>query len=186
MPRLVVIHTEALGEPKVRARMKEFGRSMRRNARPIATVTTPLSACYRGVDGFADSLKELDGLFEIGYHGHFVNRSPRVQFNAEVKLVRDAGFDPKVYAGGWWLMDAEIEGLLKENQFEIDTTMNDMKVDSFGRPQMYWPDITEAVTMRRWSSLFSRQPKTVCMSFHDYNLGNPLSTPRILAERFLA
>lgn len=100
-------------------------------------------------DGFRDTLDELREYYEIGYHGHFFSLaggrfSPafdsntiRGQVLAELNCMADAGVRPRVYAGGWWFISMYLVRLLESHAFRIDTSVNDVGLDTFNRPQPF-------------------------------------------------
>ncbi len=170
----LVIHTEKVGDPKVRKKMLDFGRSLQGKIRPVAAVTTPLSVVYEGSNDFADSLKELDRYFDIQMHGHYRDRAAS-NFQNEYDLLCKVGFKPSAYAGGWWIMNEIIAGQLDRNGFKWDTTINNKGVDSFGNPQSL-PTHHKFMEVPTWRDF--KMPRiwvtdTCCVSIHDFDLLNP-------------
>lgn len=103
-------------------------------------------ACKRD---FEEKINLISEYFDIGYHGHFFNiaggrckpdfegSSVGTQFRDECDYLAELGHKPKVYAGGWWFLSKPIESALESMDFRLDTTVNDLHVDSFSRPQPY-------------------------------------------------
>jgi hypothetical protein len=104
----------------------------------------PSAACERD---FREKVDLMSEYYDIGYHGHFFNvvegrckpefegSSIGTQFKDECDHLAKIGHRPKVYAGGWWFLSKPIESALGLMDFRLDTTVNDLHVDSFSRPQ---------------------------------------------------
>ena len=144
--------------------MLELGRAL--PFKTSACVMTPANPRVKadmehgGVSGkeFLDHLKEMAGLFEIGYHGHYcrpsgtppsplakteIERSGfaltldepealKSQFLAEYNYLASNLYPPKAYSAGWWFMNSTVAGLLDENGFEPDCSLRRYYRDTFG------------------------------------------------------
>lgn len=148
---------------------------------------------------FKSKIEDLSSYYDIGYHGHFFAVSDgvcrpafdpeivRKQFMAECDYLREVGSKPYAYAGGWWYMAPHLENLLQSNGFSIDTTLNDIRTDSFNQRQPYpetplgqpfrlQKDVIEVPTIRSDANLFkilsarTNTQKLIPVSLHDYNL----------------
>jgi len=98
---------------------------------------------------FGERIQGLAEYYDIGYHGHFFRAVKdgyrptfdfadiRNQFQAEQEFLRDLGLAPRAYAGGWWYITPEILSLAAELGFTVDTTINDLRLDSFSRKQPF-------------------------------------------------
>ncbi len=101
----------------------------------------------RADEGFASTLSDLAEYYEVGYHGHFyalqkdvyvpTNDAGKIasQFRNECDLISRAGFKPRTYAGGWWILTQSVASLLDGGGFTLDTTANELGIDSFGSLQ---------------------------------------------------
>jgi hypothetical protein len=165
---------------------------------PLRTQVEAVHPTNDDIRRFGTALHRLSEYADIGYHGHyFSGNNGRMeasfepwafasQFNAEVQLLSNLGFRPKVYVGGHWFMSKELASMLDIAGFEVDTTVTDVKRDSFGRlqygsdlkfgrPEHLWRNVTEFQTRRRVriDSLFNGARDFYCYSLHDYDLLNP-------------
>ena len=151
---------------------------------------------------FKSKIQELSSFFDIGYHGHFFVRTNGTcmptfdpsaissQFAEEYRFLSDMGFRPLAYAGGWWFMAPHMARLLQSFGFRIDTTLNDIRMDSFNRRQPYAEtplgrplrlegNVIEVPTIRSDAAFFSlirskrNQQRFAILSLHDYNLVVP-------------
>jgi hypothetical protein len=151
----------------------------------------------------ADFTERIQGLaehYDIGYHGHFFKAVDdgykptfkfdeiRDQFRAEQQHLRDIGLAPKAYAGGWWYVTPQILSLMAEVGINIDTTINDLRLDSFSRKQpfpltplgkAFWATqaVLEIPSVRSFFNLFfgvavekRRATNYVIIALHDYDL----------------
>lgn len=148
---------------------------------------------------FRNKIQDLSSCYDIGYHGHYFTRldgrwrmtfdhaSIASQLVGECQLLADAGFRPLAYSGGWWYMAPHLARLIQSFGFRIDTTINDLRRDSFNRKQPYSRtllgqpfklerDVIEVPATRSVLSLLSvlvsggGAKKIVVFSLHDYNL----------------
>jgi hypothetical protein len=151
---------------------------------------------------FEKTIRELSDYYDIGYHGHFfVSESGRYkpafdkntitdQFAKEHAFLKGIGFTPWTYAGGWWHISKHIVSLLEKFAFKLDTTVNDVLLDSFDRRQPYSPgslgtpfwlgdQILEVQSVRSFHRILNRnvlrtsKDKFYILSLHDYDLMNP-------------
>ena len=161
----VCVHTEKLHDRETFENLMRLGRGL--DFRPSACVMTPANPFIKdamerggvGEDVFSARLKELSGLFEIGYHGHWcapANARPvpgarteieragfrltmddaeavKAQFRAEYRYLEEKLAAPKAYSAGWWFMNSCVAGLLQEAGFETDCSLRPGLADSFGR-----------------------------------------------------
>jgi hypothetical protein len=108
---------------------------------------------------FTERLKTLGVSFDIGLHGHYCRplhgRQPaketppwlkqagfeptsdepaaiKKQFKAEYEYLASAGYAPKLYCSGWWVLNETIVKLLDEYGFEADCSIRQGCVDSLG------------------------------------------------------
>ena len=148
---------------------------------------------------FKNKIQILSSYYDIGYHGHFFSRTNdhfrltfdqatiARQFELEYRFLAETGFSPLAYAGGWWHMTPHLARLMQSYGFRLDTTINDIRRDSFGRIQSYPKtplgqpfrierDIVEVPTIRLDSNLLNLLTssrglqKFAIFSLHDYNL----------------
>lgn len=148
---------------------------------------------------FASHLQDLIQYYDIGYHGHFFkavhNRyrpsfdfaEVNHQFREEQRLLCELGHKPSVYAGGWWYITPEILALLGELGFALDTTVNDLRLDSFyrkqpfpasplGEPFRVSSSVVEVPSIRSARGLLDvafknrGNPKLIVIALHDYDL----------------
>ena len=160
----VCVHTEKIQDAETFGRMLELGRAL--PFKPSACVMTPANPRVKadmehgGVSGkeFLDHLKEMAGLFEIGYHGHYcrpsgtppsplakteIERSGfaltldepealKSQFLAEYNYLSSNLYPPKAYSAGWWFMNSTVAGLLADKGFETDCSLRRFYRDTFG------------------------------------------------------
>ena len=54
------------------------------------------------------------------------------QFSRDLEWLRSRGHDPKIYAGGQWMMTAHLAGLLERNAFRADTTIRKRHTGALG------------------------------------------------------
>lgn len=152
---------------------------------------------------FEKKIKRLATYYDIGYHGHFFalvggrhrpafdNGSISGQFEEECRYLTSLGFRPEVYAGGWWFISSNLISLLQSWRFKLDTSMNDLQLDSFSRPQPYpheevgrpyWlaENVLEIPSIRSFANLGKiivsqrKSANFVVIALHDYDL---LSAP---------
>jgi hypothetical protein len=149
---------------------------------------------------FAERIQGLAEHYDIGYHGHFfksVDGGYRPTFNfeeiidqfkAEQQHLRDIGLAPKAYAGGWWHITPQILSLMADTGINVDTTINDLRLDSFSRKQpfpstslgkAFWAtqEVLEIPSVRSFFNLFfgvaiekRRATNYVIIALHDYDL----------------
>ena len=150
----------------------------------------------------ADTLRELSDRYDIGYHGHFFEAKDgrynytfdevtvAEQFGREYGYLKGIGFVPSTYAGGWWHVSQHIVSLLEKYDFKLDTTVNDVRLDSFNQRQPYsvsspgapfWirDGILEVQSVRSVQRLLNRsvlrssKQRFFVLSLHDYDLMLP-------------
>lgn len=160
---------------------------------PVKELTTSVER------DFKDKIQALSSYYDIGYHGHFFSRTDdryrptfnqatiASQFDQEYRFLVEAGSNPLAYAGGWWYMAPHLASLMQSHGIRLDTTINDIRRDSFGRTQSYAKtplgqpfllerDIIEIPTIRSDSNLFRlitsdhSLQRYAIFSLHDYNL----------------
>jgi hypothetical protein len=151
---------------------------------------------------YADRLRELSNRYDIGYHGHFFEATGGKftysfdestvtdQFGREYQYLKEIGFAPTTYAGGWWHISPHIVSLLERYSFKLDTTINDVLTDSFDQTQPYtvpspgvpfWigDQTLEVQSVRSFqrilkgSVLRSQRERFFVLSLHDYDLMQP-------------
>jgi hypothetical protein len=151
---------------------------------------------------YADTIRELSDHYDIGYHGHFfeVNdgrcsfsfdeATVADQFAREYSYLEGVGFAPRTYAGGWWHISRHLVSLLERYALKLDTTVNDVRLDSFGQRQPYavsspgtpfWVGggVLEVQSIRSFqrilnkSVLRSHKERFFALSLHDYDLMQP-------------
>lgn len=160
----VAIHTEKIQDAETFGRMLELGRAL--PFKPSSCVMTPANPYIKadmergGVSEseFLGRLKEMAGLFEIGYHGHYCKSSKtaadpaarteieragfsltldepeaiKTQFLAEYEYLSSNLYPPKTYSAGWWVMNATVAGLLETKDFGADCSLRRSYRDTFG------------------------------------------------------
>lgn len=151
---------------------------------------------------YADMIRELSDYCDIGYHGHFFEAKEGKyrysfdeatvsgQFGREYGFLTGIGFVPRTYAGGWWHISRHLASLLEKYAFELDTTVNDVGLDSFDRKQPYsasspgspfWVGsrVLEVQSVRSFQRLLNRsvlrsaRDRFFVLSLHDYDLMEP-------------
>jgi hypothetical protein len=165
----VAMHTEHVQDPAVFREMLRFGEKL--PFRAAAFVMTPYSPIIRkemadmGVSEqvFTGRLRELNGVFELGMHGHFCRPRPAGSLRHEpARWIAKAGFEqtadspaeiraqfaeeydylssnfgrPEIYSGGWWFLNSSIVSLLEEYGLRSDCTVRRGVKDSFGNGYM--------------------------------------------------
>jgi hypothetical protein len=150
----------------------------------------------------ADTIRDLSNRYDIGYHGHFFaakdgryslsfdDGTVADQFEREYSYLKGIGFIPRTYAGGWWHISEHVVSLLKKHAFKLDTTVNDVGLDSFdlrqpfsvsspGAPFWVGGKVLEVQSVRSFqrilnrSVLRSRRERFFVLSLHDYDLMQP-------------
>ncbi len=216
----LVFHTEGLINNRIFELLKDFGRETRATFRPLLTCITPLCPMYYKdpwpgpsraevprfnlngavISDYASKINELASYYDIGYHGHFFERSFNGyttsfqkeavldQFDKEHAFLTDIGFRPSSYAGGTWFISPWLISKLESNGYRVDTTLNDVRKQTFLGPQPYanttpgepfWigdrllevPSIRSFGTIVREFIITGRQRQNfAALAMHDYNL----------------
>lgn len=119
------------------------------------------SGMSKSESDFREKIQRLSAYYDIGYHGHFFRVSEgryRPAFDAETlsqqatrecKFLSQIGFRPQTYAGGWWHISRELVSILQSLGFDSDTTVNDLRLDSFSRPQPFAADVGKPFWLTR-------------------------------------
>jgi len=169
-------------------------------ADPLRVELPEIARTQRVEAEFAERINSLAEYFDVGYHGHFFKADDgvyrptfelgaiRQQFEQEREYLSDIGLAPETYAGGWWYINSQIHSLMAEHGLTVDTTINDLRLDSFSRRQPFpesplgqpfWvsKSVLEIPSLRSFFNLFfgvaierRRSTNYVIISMHDYDL----------------
>ena len=129
-------------------------------------------------------MSRLSEFFEIGYHGHFYRKNsdgsyeysftPEVftsQVQRESAMLKDCGLRPRAYAGGWWFRSKQLGECLGHEGFTLDTTRNDVGLDSFGhrQPQYQMEPLYDILSLKSLKTV-KRSTTPALIALHDYDL----------------
>lgn len=160
VPRLwlnVVFHTERLDDDAVFRDMVAFCRSFRdlTGVVPWLCVMTPeclevrlrLQAAGFTAEAYAERILTLATMAEIGFHGHcftaagapmgqavFQLAAAIPQLSRELAWLAGIGIRPRLYSGGWWVINPDLLGWLGQQGFQLDMSTRGGLADGFGTP----------------------------------------------------
>jgi hypothetical protein len=148
-------HTEQLDDDRVFATLLAWCQDFRRITGVGAwlCVMTPRNPAIREriakagfpAERYGERVLRLAEVAEIGYHGHFytpegeplaggrfaIDRA-RPQVGEEMAWLQDLGLQPRIYSGGWWVVNPELLQVLAEEGIQLDCSTRGVQGGTFG------------------------------------------------------
>lgn len=161
------IHTEMLYNKRVYEALLRFSEDFRAftGHRITVSISTPRCPVVKEAlakgnvtpDIFVSRVLCISEFADIGYHGHFYQRSENGfvpvlknnydknlvlnQIRSEIDWFRNINVFPKVYIGGWWFLSEEIIIELENSGVIVDVSLRKDKDNTFG--DKYLDDIPD-------------------------------------------